>query len=200
MEDLVAIDPRTGKPTNFGPAFKAIAQFLHNREIPHVFAGTLALNACIRPRYTEEFQIICDYSALGQLGSELNRIAEQAGFCGCITAENPTHPAMTHALASRRQAVLFDTPANLPTALALCWLFLETNDLSSQVDAGALLAAGTVVSDELQSLLEQHASDAAISRFEAAKRDIEQGRYSGGYSDSVRARLERRRQKDAGAN
>lgn len=193
MEDLVAIDPRTGKPTNFGPAFKAIAQFLHDREIPHVFAGTLALNACIRPRYTEEFQIICDYSAIGQLGSELNRIAEQAGFCGCITAENPINPAMTNALASRRQAVLFDTPASLPSALSLCWLFLETNDSRSHVDAGSLLAAGVVASDELQFLLEQHARDAAITRFEAAKRDIEQGRYSGSYSDSVRARLERRR-------
>ncbi len=200
MKNLIAIDPRTGKPTNFSAAFKAVAQFLHDSKVPHVFVGTLALNTYIRPRYAQEIQLICDHSAIGQLDGELNRIAEQAGFAGSITTETPSHPAMAHVFASTRPAVLFDTPVHVSTALALCWLFLETDGLGSQIDAGSLLAAGVVVSDELQSLLEHHASDAALIRFGETKRNVEQGRYSGTYSDSVRARVQRRQEKDADAN
>jgi len=200
MEDLLATDFRTGKPTNFGTVFKVAAQFLHDNQVPHVFVGTLALNTYIRPRYTQEIQIICDHLAIGQVDSELNRIAEQAGFGGSIKVEAPTNPAMTHALASTTPVGLFDTTAHVPTALALCWFFLETDDLSSQVDAGSLLAAGMLASYELQSLLERHASNPALIRFGEAKRNVEQGRYSGTYSDSVRARLQRRQQKDADAN
>lgn len=200
MEDLLATDFRTGKPTSFGTIFKAATQLLHHRQVPHVFVGTLALNTYVRPRYTQEIQIICDHSAIGQLDSELNRMAEQVRFGGSIKVEIPTNPAMAHALASTRPAVLFDTTAPVPTALALCWLFLETDDLSSQADAGSLLAAGVLASDELQPLLEHHASHAALIRFGEAKRNVEQGRYSGTYSDSVRARLQRRHQKDADAN
>lgn len=195
MEDLLATDFRTGKPTNFGTIFKAATQFLHHSQVPHVFVGTLALNTYVRPRYTQEIQIICDHSAISQLDSELNRMAEQIGFGGSIKVEAPTNPAMANALASTRRAELFDTLAHVPTALALCWLLLETDDLSSQVDAGSLLAAGVLASDALQTLLEHHSSDAALIRFGEAKCNVAQGRYSGTYGDSVRASLQRRRGK-----
>lgn len=200
MEDLVRIDPRSGKPTNFGAAFREICDFLGNMEIPHIFVGTLALNIYIRPRYTEEIQVICEYSAIGQLGNELSRLAEQAGFGGSIRAEAPANPAMANALASTRPVELFDTTFHVPTALALCWLFLESDDLYSLVDAGSLLAAEALDGDLLQPLLEHYASHATLIRFGEAKRNVEQGRYSGTYNDSVRARLLRHQQKDADAN
>lgn len=200
MEDLLAITFPTGKPTNFSQAFNAVTQFLHDSQVPHVLIGTLALNTYISPRYTQEIQLICEHSAVDQVDRELKQIAKQAGFSGCIKAEAPTHPAMTHALELTRPVELFGTMVHVPTALALCWLFLEIDDLRSQVDAGTLLAAGVLASDELQSLLERHARDSALIRFGETKRNIEQGRYSSTYSDSVRARLQRLQQKDADAN
>lgn len=66
-------------------------------------------------------------------------------------------------------------PARFPSALALYWLFLEDDNLSdfySEVWAGTLLEEGAVRRDELQSLLKQHSSDAALNRLSALKRDI----------------------------
>lgn len=200
MEDLVAFDLRSGKPTNFGAAFKHVAQFLHASEVPYVFVGTLALNTYVRPRVTQEIKLICDSSVCEQFDGVLKRIAAQAGFGGCISAQSPSHPAMEYALASPRMVALFDTYIPVPTAQALGWLLFETNNLNDKVDAGSLLATGVVVSNELQFMLEQHGSQAALIGFQAVKRDIEQGRYSGTYNDSIQARLQRLRHKGADAS
>jgi hypothetical protein len=82
---------------------------------------------------------------------------------------------MAYALASRTPTVLFDVSADFPSALALYWLFLEDDNLSdsySEVWAGTLLEEGAVRRDELQSLMEQHSSNAALKRLSALKRDI----------------------------
>lgn len=192
MEDLLATDSLSGRPTNFGVAFKRAVQFLQSRQIAHVFLGTLALNTCMRPRFTNQIQIVCEHDEMEPLAEEIDRIAAQSAFGGSFRLSKVESAATAYALASRSPKTLFGAPADFPSALALCWTFLESNDLAAQADAGSLLAAGVVSDDELQSLLQRHAYDAALRHLNDLRREIHEGRYSGTYNDSVRARLLRR--------
>lgn len=192
MENLLATDSLSGRPTNFDVAFGCAFQFLQDRQIPHVFLGTLALNTFIRPRFTDEIQMVCEHGTMARLAEEMDRIAVQSAFVGNFRLSSTESDAATFALASRTKKTLFGAPADLPSALALCWTFLENDDLRSQFDAGSLRAAGIVSENDLQSLLQRHACDAALRRLSDLRRDIQKGRYSGTYDDSVRARLLRR--------
>lgn len=191
MEDLLATNLRSGEPTNFANAFKGVVQLLRKRDISHVLIGTLALNTYVRPRFTDQIQIVCDYAAMDQLVGELRQIAEENAFSGSISALAPELPAMANALKSRVTTSIFETPAVFPSALALCWIFLETDNLCSQVDAGSLIASRAMASNDLKSLLEQHGSDAAFIRFDEIKRNVELGRYEGTYSDLGQHRRQR---------
>lgn len=194
-EDLLATDLRTGGSTYFGAAFKGAVQLLRERAIPHVFVGSLALNNYINPRFTEDIQVVCDHPATDQLADELRLVAEQTEFSGSFKVWTPAHPARAYALASKVPISLFGITAEFPSALALCWLFLESGITQGEVDAGSLLAGGMVRSDELQLLLAQYGSSAALTIFEKIKRYIEQGRYTNTYSDFMRARMQRLRLK-----
>lgn len=195
MENLLATDARSGKPTNFGAVFKSTAQLLRDRQIPYVFIGTLALNTFIRPRFTDEMEIVCDCVAIEQLADELRLNTEQQAGMVEIRLFSPSSLAMAHALHTKTPEVRFDTPAYFSSALSLCWIFLESDALQSTVNAAELLVAGAVNSTELRTLLGQRGSKQALSRLENVEADIQQGRYSGpdgeGYCASVQARLQR---------
>lgn len=197
MENLLATDLRSGEPSNYGAVFKSTAQLLRDRQIPFVFIGTLALDTFVRPRFTDEMEIVCDCNEIEQLADELRlKVEQQAGLVE-IKLCKPSSPSLAHALHTKASASCLDTPAYFPTAPSLCWIFLERDDFQSTTDAGTLLAAGVVNRTELATLLEQHGSKQALSRLETVEAAILQGQYQGlqgeGYSDSVRARLQRPR-------
>lgn len=197
MDDLLATDARSGKATNFGLALKNTTQLLRGRQIPYVLIGKLATNMIIRPRFTNEIEIVCDFPAVDQLAEELRLNANQHECMVDITLCRPASPPMEHALQHQISRVEFDTPANFASALSLCWIFLERESFQSTVNAGEILVTGAVDITELRTLLVQRDCTAALSRLERVLADIQRERYLGadgggnGYCASVRARLER---------
>lgn len=196
MDFLFEFDRHTAKPTHFDKVFQSAVQYLHDQQISYVLSGTLALNTFINARYCNEIELICDCDATDVLADALKqRVLQQTGLGGEFKLWNRVRPAMVYALAYRKPKNLFGVRVDCPTALALCWLLLESHGPYAEINVGSLLLAGLVDMEALQRLLEQNANQRTRDQLKAAKVSILRGEFSGDYSESVRARLLRRQQK-----
>lgn len=191
MEILLATHV-DGRPTNYVETFRGVTRILEADGLQYCFCGTLARNMYLRPRFTDEIEVLSITEEVENIKALLAS-EDLAGKPGSVrlqlnSSPNPRHLYM---LANYRQLTLFGVSARFVCPLALAWDYLESNTPYAESDVGELLLHGHVLASDIQPLLEQHHSSQALEKLAQVCDDVSKGRYSGTYSDSVRARLHR---------
>lgn len=194
MEHLLSTNIH-GLPTDFGAAFQETIQRLEAAEAGYCLVGTLALGMYVRPRFTDEIEVL---SKAEDFGRAKELLAAPGGADHAkevsIRMTAASRPEALHALANCRQLTLFGMLGRFASPLSLAWMLLEGSEPYADHDVAQLLMGEVVTTGEIEQLLERHFATEARNRLAAIRSDIDEGRYSRTYSDSVKARLARRGQ------
>ncbi|MDD4911065.1 MAG: hypothetical protein PHP57_02110 [Sideroxydans sp.] len=205
MEDLLAIG-MDGEATNFDKLFRLAIGVLDSAGYSYALAGTLALDLYVRPRFTDQINILCQpdqhaqiVSALTASGLAITQTALSIATLkaddakGYVVLNGRDSSATRYALMHATQRQVFSVAARVVSPLALLWLFLECDEMQHHADAIALIESGLVSPDEIHDLLTSEGASAALTMLEQLQADIQQARYTRSYSDSVKARIQRMR-------
>ncbi len=194
MEDLLSTNLH-GQPSNYGAVFREVTQRLETASIEYCLVGTLALGMYVRPRFTDKIEVLCDTDGFARAKELLAALdgADHADEVSIrLTVASPQ--GGVHALANCQQLALFGTLGKFASPLSLAWMFLESVEPYADHDVAQLLIDGPVTANDIEQLLERHLATEARNRLAAIHSDIDKGRYSRTYSDSVKARLSGRGQ------
>lgn len=194
MEDLLSTNVH-GLPTNFGAAFQEVIQRLEAAGVRYCLVGTLALGMYVRPRFTDEIEVLGDpdgFARTKEFLSALSGVGHADKVSIRLTAAS--RPEALHALANCRRLTLFGMLSRYASPLSLAWMLLEGREPYSDHDIAQLLMGELVTVDEIEQLLDRHLATEARNRLTAIRSAIGEGRYSRTYNDSVKARLARRGQ------
>jgi hypothetical protein len=201
MEDLLStgID---GQATNFETTFQRGIQILNESGCPYVLVGTVALDTHVRPRFTDEIDVLCHNDAQSQIEAALisSGFIPNQSCCGnskFITEDAKVHinlfgnnsRARRYALSYPIYRQVFAVTTRIASPLSLLWIFLESDEIRDKADAIALIESGLVSPDEIRPLLNQNGATGALATFDRLHTDIALGKYSGSYNDSVKARI-----------
>jgi hypothetical protein len=195
MENLLAtaID---GRPTNYRETFRGLVSVLDTAKLEYCLGGVLALNMYMRPRFTDEILVICSFGVAEECDVLLKqqsvlkpdmRVKLRSNSVDCW--------ANRYALDNKTTKSVFDTTAQFASPIAILCTLLESEDLQDEVDAGQLLHAELIENDQIDRLLKQHQAKHAAERLVRVRASITAGGFSGTYNESVKARLQRMKQK-----
>lgn len=191
MEGLLSIDAH-GDASKYSDVFLEVTRRLEVAGIDYAFAGTLALDMYVRPRFTDEIEVFCRTVDLGQAERLVASISKgEHATKICIRLGANSRPGHLHALANSRQLALFGTLARFASPLSLAWNLLESTAPYADHDVSQLLIQKVVGADELKRLLDLHSSAQATERLAEIINRLDRERST--YNDSVKARLARRR-------
>lgn len=204
MEDLLAIG-MDGEATNFDRLFRRAIEVLDSAGYSYAVAGALAHDLYVRPRFTDQINVLCQneehaqiVSALVASGFTVTRTAlgiatlKTDDAKGYVVLTGGNSNVMRYALAHATQRQVFSVAARVVSPQALLWLFLESDKMQHHADAIALIESGLVAPEEIHDLLACEGAGGALARLDLLQADIQRARYARSYSDSVKARLSRR--------
>lgn len=207
MEDLLAIG-MDGEATNFDKLFRRAIGVLDSAGYSYALAGALALDLYVPPRFTDQINILCQHDEHAQITSALTASGlvitqsapsiatlKAADAKGHIILSGSDSSAMRYVLMHASQRQVFSVAARVVSPQALLWLFLESDEIQHHADAIALIESGLVSPDEIQGLLTREGAGEALAKYMGLWADIRDGRYAHTYSDSVKARILRSKNK-----
>jgi hypothetical protein len=169
---------------------------LNAAKLEYCLGGALALNIYIRPRFTSEILVICSADVMEECTVLLMRASVlKSDMTVTLRFNSGDCWSNRYALDNRITRSVFDTTAQFASPTALLWLFLESEDFQDEVDAGQLLHAGLIENDQIERLLELHQAKRAAERLVRVRKAIAAGGFTKTYNESMKARLERMKQK-----